>query len=79
MMFHKEGAEGVHLTPDDNIPGGLELNDTGQEIFTYKFSGVKLTQVCRIASLFTRMCRFLQFYVTWYTDSVKERGDRFFP
>jgi hypothetical protein len=40
MIFHKEGAEGIHLTPDDNTPVGLELNDTDQEIFIYRFSGV---------------------------------------
>jgi len=56
----------------------LELNYIDQEIFTYRFSGVRLTQVCRIASIFTKMCSFLQFYVTWYTDSVKGIGGRFF-
>jgi len=37
VLFHKEGAEGVNLTPEDNTPVELELNDTGQEIFTTNF------------------------------------------
>ena len=77
MIFHKEGAEGVHLTLDDNAPVGL---DTDQEIFTCRLSGAKLPQVCRITSIFPNIYGFLHFFffVNWYTDSVKGIRDRFF-
>jgi len=78
VIFHKEGEEGVNVTPDHNTPVGFELNDTDQGIFTYRFSGVKLPQVCRIASIFAKICSFLQFHVTWFTQSMKGIRDRFF-
>jgi len=54
-MFHKQGEGGVNVTADDNTPVGFERNDTDQVIFTYRFSGVKLPQVCRIASIFAKI------------------------